>query len=418
MVKCIEENRMKWHATARELAEAKLKLQEVQDEKSALERQLKPLRAAYSKEVQLKNKALRDVKLLREQIEGIRRFVMEDPTQTNMATRDKVLSYINLNKLQTLEELDNESESDSVSLDYDQTDDSIDMTEQRNSARKSNHSEKRKSTGSAAAKSSKISKTDLLAQLNDDNIFENGKSRSEPARKISYEAAQRNPISSDPATLTWSSNNRTVIGSHTGSTPIFKSDAYNLRRTLTTAGLGKMVSSIDQRQHAFIVKKVFKPENCGCCGKRIGFCSSCFKCNVCRATCHIDCKDKVPLPCVAFSTPSVKRTGSRRVLIADFAPQNTRPMIPALIVHCCNEIEKRGLDEIGLYRLCASDKEVRELKEKILNSKTGMPNLAQYEITLLCCVVKRFLGDLDEPLVTYILWRDFVNAAGNLISQL
>jgi len=99
------------------------------------------------------------------------------------------------------------------------------------------------------------------------------------------------------------------------------------------------------------------------------------------------------------------------VLIADFAPQ-TRPMIPALIIHCCNEIEKRGLKEEGIYRISGSNKEIRELKDKILNSKAGIPSLAKYDVHVLCGVVKQFLRDLDEPIVTRILWRDFVRAAG------
>jgi Rac GTPase-activating protein 1 len=99
------------------------------------------------------------------------------------------------------------------------------------------------------------------------------------------------------------------------------------------------------------------------------------------------------------------------LLIADFAPQ-TRPMIPALIIHCCNEIEKRGLEEEGLYRKSGSDREVNDLKDKILKSKSGIPDLAQYDVHVLCGVVKKFLRHLDEAIATRILWRDFVRAAG------
>lgn len=47
--------------------------------------------------------------------------------------------------------------------------------------------------------------------------------------------------------------------------------------------------------------------------------------------------------------------------IAEYAPC-TPPMVPALLVHCVNEIERRGLTERGLYRLSGADKDVKRLK--------------------------------------------------------
>lgn len=47
--------------------------------------------------------------------------------------------------------------------------------------------------------------------------------------------------------------------------------------------------------------------------------------------------------------------------IADYTP-NVSPMIPALIIHCVNEVEARGLTEVGLYRVPGSEKEVKALK--------------------------------------------------------
>ena len=37
-------------------------------------------------------------------------------------------------------------------------------------------------------------------------------------------------------------------------------------------------------------------------------------------------------------------------------------MVPALLVHCINEVEKRGLSEKGIYRISATDKDVKRLK--------------------------------------------------------
>ena len=87
-------------------------------------------------------------------------------------------------------------------------------------------------------------------------------------------------------------------------------------------------------------------------------------------------------------------------------------MVPALIVHCVNEIEARGLNEVGLYRVPGSEKEVKDLKEKFFAGR-GCPNLSHYDIHTLTGVVKDFLRSLKEPLITHSSWHVFTQAATN-----
>lgn len=84
-------------------------------------------------------------------------------------------------------------------------------------------------------------------------------------------------------------------------------------------------------------------------------------------------------------------------------------MVPALIVHCVNEIELRGMNEVGLYRVPGSEKDVKMLKEKFLRSKST-PQLQEVDIHVICGVIKDFLRSLREPLLTNSLWRDFIQA--------
>ena len=65
----------------------------------------------------------------------------------------------------------------------------------------------------------------------------------------------------------------------------------------------------------------------------------------------------MPTPCV----PTVRTPSHFVGAIADYCPVST-PMIPALVVHCANEIEARGLRESGLYRVNVLDRDVRPLK--------------------------------------------------------
>jgi Rac GTPase-activating protein 1 len=47
--------------------------------------------------------------------------------------------------------------------------------------------------------------------------------------------------------------------------------------------------------------------------------------------------------------------------IDDYTP-HTAPMVPSIIVHCVNEVDRRGLNEIGIYKVPGAEKEVKELK--------------------------------------------------------
>ncbi|XP_045773281.1 rac GTPase-activating protein 1-like [Maniola jurtina] len=159
------------------------------------------------------------------------------------------------------------------------------------------------------------------------------------------------------------------------------------------------------RQHNFVAKNFYKRETCGPCGKTINFAKVGVKCEHCRAQAHPECRALLPLPCVPPGKLSAKQEGC----IADFAP-TTPPMVPALLVHCINEVEKRGLSEKGIYRLCAVDKEVKRLKERFLRG-CGSPQLSNEDIHVICGCIKDFLRSLREPLITHALWGDFMHAA-------
>ena len=174
-------------------------------------------------------------------------------------------------------------------------------------------------------------------------------------------------------------------------------------------------SSNAGRKHQFVQKKDFSAqrETCGPCGRRIRFGKACYKCRECKTVCHPECRDLVPLPCVPVTS---QKTPSKSCLLkgaqlADFTP-HTAPMVPALIVHCVNEIEARGLSEVGIYRVPGAESEVKALREKFLDTR-GCPNLAKYEIYTLTGVVKDFLRSLKSPVVPTSMWTVFTQAATN-----
>lgn len=177
-------------------------------------------------------------------------------------------------------------------------------------------------------------------------------------------------------------------------------------------------AAINSRAHVFTAKTFLKPETCGGCKKKIRFGSSGLRCSECRTCVHTDCKRHFEQAVSCFpqkSTPVATRNGNGLGNISDYTP-SIAPMVPALIVHCVNEIEMRGLREVGLYRISGSDRDVKALKEKFLKNN-GIPNLEDVDIHVLCGCVKDFLRSLREKLIPMYLWTEFSNAAQSVPSD-
>uniref|UniRef100_A0A8C8C907 Rac GTPase-activating protein 1 n=1 Tax=Oncorhynchus tshawytscha TaxID=74940 RepID=A0A8C8C907_ONCTS len=163
------------------------------------------------------------------------------------------------------------------------------------------------------------------------------------------------------------------------------------------------------RNHKFVSKAVIKPESCVPCGKRIKFAKISLKCRDCRLVTHPECRELCPLPCIPIQGGTPFKIGEGT--LADYVSHVQSPMIPSLVVHCVNEIEQRGLRETGLYRLSGSDRTVKELKDKLLRGKT-VPLLSKVEdIHCITGLLKDFLRNLKEPLLTFRLNRTFMEAA-------
>ena len=171
------------------------------------------------------------------------------------------------------------------------------------------------------------------------------------------------------------------------------------------------------RPHHFVHKNNFRSETCGPCQHRIQFGKLCYKCSECGGVSHPQCKDKLTLPCVPPGKASTK-TGPKSSpnhlgtwSLSDHSPESS-PMVPAIMVHCILEIERRGLGEIGLYRIPGNRREVKHLRDKFLTGR-GCPNLETTDVHVLCGTVKEFLCSLKEPLIPSSLWKTFTSVATN-----
>ncbi|XP_053989147.1 rho GTPase-activating protein 100F isoform X1 [Hylaeus anthracinus] len=88
------------------------------------------------------------------------------------------------------------------------------------------------------------------------------------------------------------------------------------------------------------------------------------------------------------------------------------PNVPIIVWRCVEEVERRGLDIIGLYRLCGSASKKRILREAFERNARSV-NLSPDnvpDINVITGVLKDYLRELPEPLFTKCLYQMMVDA--------
>jgi breakpoint cluster region protein len=84
--------------------------------------------------------------------------------------------------------------------------------------------------------------------------------------------------------------------------------------------------------------------------------------------------------------------------------------VPYIVTCCCEEIERRGLDEVGIYRVSGVASDVRSLKQAFeQDSSEATKMAAEIDIHAVSGLVKMFFRELPEPLFTNELYPRLVD---------
>ncbi|NXI38900.1 RGAP1 protein, partial [Galbula dea] len=415
LAKNFEEYRVKIQKIEHELGRYRDLLMKTEAERGALEVKLKHARNQVDVEIKRRQKAETDCEKLERQMQLIRELLMCDSTGSIQLSEEQksALAFLNRprpslgasgnKRLSTIDE----SASILSDISFDKSDESLDWDSSVVKAVRMKRREKRRSSrqfteGPAVPQKKTCSVASTAEQGNESIVAQTTlmvPNDGGPIEAIStiqtMPYTPRKHRKSGPL-QPWSSE------SSIGSKQLeVKSEPESCGTPQSTGGGGG-------RLHVFVSKTVIKPESCVPCGKRVKFGKLCLKCKDCRVVAHPECQERCPLPCIPTLPSTPVRIGEGSLM--DFVP-STPPMIPSLVVHCVNEIEQRGLHETGLYRISGCDKTVRELKEKLVRTKT-LPLLSKVEdIHVVCSLLKDFLRNLKEPLLTFRLNKAFMEAA-------
>uniref|UniRef100_A0A3P8U7Y3 Rac GTPase-activating protein 1 n=1 Tax=Amphiprion percula TaxID=161767 RepID=A0A3P8U7Y3_AMPPE len=403
MVQNFEDCRRKWLRAEQELGSCKEVLRNAETERGALEVKLKHARNQVDVEIRRRQKAEADCDKLDRQIQLMRDLLTSEGSSNSIqlsAEQRSALAFLNTNcqaaaSLNTSRRLLTIDESASILSDisYDKTDDSLDWDSSTVRTVRLKKREKRRSSRNHVDGPPLASKRSRSTGRTSGKVNETLVTKTTVTVPVSGGPVEA--VSTIETVPYWTRSRR-------------KTSKISVMRQYVSTEPSTPQSNGGVRLHEFVSKTVIKPESCVPCGKRIKFGKISLKCRDCRVVSHPECRERCPLPCIPNLGGTPVRIGEG--VLADYVP-DTSPMIPPLVVHCVSEIEQRGLHEAGLYRLSGADRTVKELKEKFLRSKT-VPVLSKVDdIHAITGLLKDFLRNLKEPLLTFRLNRPFMEAA-------
>ncbi|XP_062521055.1 unconventional myosin-IXa-like isoform X2 [Corticium candelabrum] len=171
---------------------------------------------------------------------------------------------------------------------------------------------------------------------------------------------------------------------------------------------------VEYNKHRFHGECCSTPTVCEVCCKLLEVLQTGQVCEFCKLTCHGDCVKKTK-KCLGHSKDagwgSLGAKGNQQqfgVALVQLA-ERSRTKLPIVFDLCINNLEVRGLFTEGLYRKSASAVQVRRL-HKALNQDPRSVKLDEFSVHTVAAVVKQFLRDLPEPLLTFALYSEFVQA--------
>ncbi|XP_033748083.1 LOW QUALITY PROTEIN: active breakpoint cluster region-related protein-like [Pecten maximus] len=87
--------------------------------------------------------------------------------------------------------------------------------------------------------------------------------------------------------------------------------------------------------------------------------------------------------------------------------------IPTIVTTCMKEIEARGLDEVGIYRVSGVTSEIQRLKKTFdKNMRAGINAISSCDIHAVSGVLKLFFRELPDPLFTEANYKAFISTVG------
>uniref|UniRef100_A0A8C1UQ54 Myosin IXAb n=1 Tax=Cyprinus carpio TaxID=7962 RepID=A0A8C1UQ54_CYPCA len=175
---------------------------------------------------------------------------------------------------------------------------------------------------------------------------------------------------------------------------------------LTSSALCCPLQVEEHMGHIFKSTQYSIPTYCEFCSSLIWMMDK--ACVFCRYACHRKCCLRMTTTCSKKFDPELS---SRQFGVELSRLTSDERAVPLVVEKLINYIEMHGLYTEGIYRKSGSTNKIKELKQG-LDTDANSVNLDDYNIHVIASVLKQWLRDLPNPLMTFELYEEFLRAMG------
>ncbi|XP_076409299.1 unconventional myosin-IXb isoform X5 [Peromyscus maniculatus bairdii] len=162
--------------------------------------------------------------------------------------------------------------------------------------------------------------------------------------------------------------------------------------------------------HVFASYQVNIPQSCEQCLSYIWLMDKALLCSVCKMTCHKKCVHKIQSYCSYTgrrkSEPGAE-PGHFGVCVDSLT--SDKASVPVVLEKLLEHVEMHGLYTEGLYRKSGAANRTRELRQALQTDPAAV-KLEDFPIHAITGVLKQWLRELPEPLMTFAQYGDFLRA--------
>uniref|UniRef100_A0A672QPA8 Unconventional myosin-IXb-like n=1 Tax=Sinocyclocheilus grahami TaxID=75366 RepID=A0A672QPA8_SINGR len=165
-----------------------------------------------------------------------------------------------------------------------------------------------------------------------------------------------------------------------------------------------------QLGHLFSTYQVTIMQSCDQCSSFIWGMEKAFMCSSCKMVCHKKCLSKITVNCTGHCDRKKDGEQTLHFGVPVCALVRTADSVPFVMEKMLVHVEMNGLYTEGIYRKSGSVCRAKELHHLLEKSPQAV-SFDNYPIHTITGLVKQWLRELPDPLMTYSLYNDFLYAA-------
>ncbi|XP_039371333.1 unconventional myosin-IXb isoform X9 [Mauremys reevesii] len=162
--------------------------------------------------------------------------------------------------------------------------------------------------------------------------------------------------------------------------------------------------------HVFTSYQVSIRQSCEQCSSYIWPMEKACLCSTCKLICHKKCMSKTQSCCTSpCGKKNEQGVDSRHFGVCVSSLISDKNSVPVVMEKLLEYVEMHGLYTEGIYRKSGSANRMRELKQ-LLQTDPNSVKLENYPIHTITGILKQWLRELPDPLMTFAQYSDFLRA--------